>query len=107
MDLTNSVLVSELRSELVAIKTSLSEVTRLLIAFQHVSSTMESRIEDLESASAARKKRSSNGDQLWICQVCREILAHRESFKGHISRLAEPKSERSHCKLDPDNKEHQ
>ena len=107
MDSPNSVLVAALRSELVDIKTSLGEVVRLLIAAQNSSSAMESRIEDLESASAARKKRSSNGDQLWICPVCREILAHRESFKGHISRLSEPKSERSHCKLDPDNKEHQ
>ena len=107
MDSTNSVLVAALRSELVDIKTSLGEVVRLLIEAQNSSSAMESRIEGLESASAARKKRSSNEQQLWICPVCREILAHRESFKGHVSRLSEPKSERSRCKLDPDNKEHQ
>jgi hypothetical protein len=107
MDLSSTVLVHELRSELVEIKTSLSELLRLFLEAQNNSSAMESRIGELETASAARKKRSSSADSLWVCPVCRESFAHRESFKGHVSRLAQPKSERSHCKLDPDNTEHQ
>ena len=106
MDSSNTVLVAELRSELMEIKTSLSEVVRLLLASQSNSSAMESRIDDLECASAARRKRSSHQAQLWVCPVCREPFAHRESFKGHVSRFIEPKTERSHCKLDPDNPEH-
>ncbi len=34
------------------------------------------------------------------------VILHRESFKGHISRLAQPKTQRSHCRLDEDNPEH-
>jgi hypothetical protein len=98
--------VVDLKCELSDTKSSLSEVLRLLSASRSQHTVLESRICQLEIASSAKRIRRSNPASLWVCPVCREPFAHRESFKGHISRLAEPKSERSHCRLDPQNPEH-
>ncbi len=40
------------------------------------------------------------GEVKWICPVCNEGFKHRESFKGHIRRLANPVSPGARCFLD-------
>lgn len=60
------------------------------------------RISALEQIVVARQPHGS-----WPCPVCGHIYSHRESFKGHIRRLALPVTHRAHCFLDPNNAEHQ
>ena len=96
----------ELKNELTDIKTSLGAILDLLYASHTTNSALESRMAELESEHSARKMRRSNPAALWVCPVCRDPFSHRESFKGHVSRLAQPKSERSHCRLVQDNPEH-
>jgi uncharacterized C2H2 Zn-finger protein len=40
------------------------------------------------------------GEIQWKCPVCGEVFKHRESFKGHIRRLAHPVSAGAKCFLD-------
>lgn len=105
-DLASDLSIVELRSELSDIKSSLGAILTLLSASQSSTSALQSRMSELESEHFAKKMRRSNPSSLWVCPVCRESFSHRESFKGHISRLAQPKTQRSHCRLDEDNPEH-
>jgi hypothetical protein len=65
---------------------------------------LTSRIVALEEVVSA--KATVIGAVEWICPVCSEGFKHRESFKGHIRRLAHPVSPGARCFLDPAVKEH-
>ena len=94
---------SGLRHELSAIKCSIEEVLRYLSDAQTCQESLSSRVAALESQQDARgSSRLSDSICRWICPVCWQPFAHRESFKGHIRRLTESPTDRMHCHLDPD-----
>lgn len=68
---------------------------------------LTSRIVALEEVVSAKATViGSLGAVEWTCPVCSEGFKHRESFKGHIRRLAHPVSPGARCFLDPAVKEH-
>jgi len=68
---------------------------------------LTSRIVALEEvASRMTPVRGLHGAVQWMCPVCHEEFKHRESFKGHIRRLANPVTPGARCFLDCDNADH-
>jgi hypothetical protein len=95
---------SECRTEWRAIKSTLSVVMGLLQASIDGNAVIASRLAALEGGSRGRRR---SGQREWICPVCEEPFAHRESFKGHVRKLTLPHTGRRNCELDPLNARHQ
>jgi hypothetical protein len=79
-------------------------------ALAQQNATLISQNADLSARVAALERLADNGmaasAQTWICPVCHSPFKHRESFKGHIRRLAQPVSASAHCFLDESNPDH-
>ena len=66
-----------------------------------------SALEDIAGSLATAGRHAVDSDGDWVCPVCNEQFKHRESYKGHIRRLAQsPLSRGSRCFLDKDNEAH-
>jgi hypothetical protein len=108
-----SVDAPDLKHELSDIKASLHTVVSMLTqvhnsnaALVNSNAALAARVEMLESHYRDKVSRSSRSHRSWECPVCQKTFAHRESFKGHILRLKDPPSERSHCRLNPERPDH-
>ena len=73
-----------------------------LAILSRVSSLEASHITVIQKP-ARRSQDGKNGN--WECPVCLKSFKHRDSFKGHIFRLAHPSS-RPKCFLNPRNPDH-
>ena len=99
--------LSECRSELLEIRETLGNVVRLLQESNSSHASLSARVSDLEGKSRGQGRQGRSELRDWVCPVCQEPFAHRESFKGHIRSLTLTKSERSHCAFDSHNQNHQ
>jgi hypothetical protein len=68
---------------------------------------LANRIAALEASAASANSQGGSEFDRWECPVCHSPLKHRESYKGHIRRLAQaPVDSSNRCFLDSQNPLH-
>ncbi len=96
----NSILLylQTLRQETCQIRNQNLEIIQRMVS-------IEAQVSQMMAAPGSAPELSSSNGPVWICPVCRLVLQHERSFKGHIRRLVDP-SDRPKCHLNIHNSDH-